>query len=415
MPRLTDQIVRKALPPLHGQAMLWDDDLKGFGLRITTGGAKAFVLDYRAHGRQRRITIGSFPDWSVAAARETAKNLKREVDLGNDPMAERQEDRAALTMNDLWEKYQREHLAQKSPRSQADERSMWEQIILPRFGKEKVMLIVTEHIDTLHRDITEIRKTPVRANRVIEVLRKAFNLAMRWKIIKENPVVGVRRNPEERRNRYLNKTEIAALVTALNEHKEQDSANAIKLLMLTGARKSEVLGATWEMFDLENGIWTKPSSHTKQRKLHRVPLSAPALRLLKEIKEESASVYVFPGADGKPLQDVKRTWSAACKKAGLLEPAPKKDRKGRVMKDKNGDPVMEMVPNVRLHDLRHSFASILVSGGASLPLIGQMLGHTQVSTTQRYAHLYDDPLRKAAEMVSDAIPLPEKSTKRKKR
>ena len=415
MPRLTDQIVRKVLPPLHGQAMLWDDDLKGFGLRITKGGARAFVLDYRAHGRQRRITIGSFPDWSVAAARETAKNLKREVDLGNDPMAERQEDRAALTMNDLWEKYQREHLAQKSPRSQADERSMWEQIILPRFGKEKVMLIVTEHIDALHRDITEIRKTPVRANRVIEVLRKAFNLAMRWKIIKENPVVGVRRNPEERRNRYLNKMEIAALVTALNEHKEQDSANAIKLLMLTGARKSEVLGATWDMFDLENGIWTKPSSHTKQRKLHRVPLSAPALRLLKEIKEESASVYVFPGADGKPLQDVKRTWSAVCKKAGPREPAPKKDRKGRVMKDKNGDPVMEMVPNVRLHDLRHSFASILVSGGASLPLIGQMLGHTQVSTTQRYAHLYDDPLRKAAEMVSDAIPLPEKSPKRKKR
>lgn len=415
MPRLTDQIVRKALPPLRGQAVLWDDDLKGFGLRVTPRGAKAFVLDYRAHGRQRRITIGSFPDWSVAAAREEAKKLKREVDIGNDPMAERHEDRAAFTMNELWEKYQQEHLAQKSPRSQADERSMWEQIILPRFGTEKAMFITTEHIDALHRDITEIRKTPVRANRVIEVLRKAFNLAMRWKIIKENPVVGVRRNPEERRNRYLNKKEIAALVTALNEHKEHDSANAIKLLMLTGARKSEVLGATWEMFDLENGIWTKPSSHTKQRKLHRVPLSAPALRLLQEIKEESASVYVFPGADGKPLQDVKRTWSAVCKKAGLLEPAPKKDRKGRVMKDKNGAPIMEMVPNVRLHDLRHSFASILVSGGASLPLIGQMLGHTQVSTTQRYAHLYDDPLRKAAEMVSDAIPLPEKNTKRKKK
>ncbi len=415
MPRLTDQIVKKTLPPLRGQAVLWDDDLKGFGLRVTPRGAKAFVLDYRAHGRQRRITIGSFPDWSVAAAREEAKKLKREVDIGNDPMAERHEDRAAFTMNELWEKYQQEHLAQKSQRSQADERSMWEQIILPRFGTEKVMFITTEHIDSLHRDITTIRKTPVRANRVIEVLRKAFNLAMRWKIIPENPVVGVRRNPEERRNRYLNKKEIAALVAALGEHKEHDSANAIKLLMLTGARKSEVLGATWEMFDLENGIWTKPSSHTKQRKLHRVPLSAPALRLLQEIKEDSASVYVFPGTDGKPLQDVKRTWTAVCKKAGLLEPAPKKDRKGSMMKDKNGNPVMEMVPNVRLHDLRHSFASILVSGGASLPLIGQMLGHTQVSTTQRYAHLYDDPLRKAAEMVSDAIPLPEKNTKRKKK
>ena len=413
MPRLTDQTVRKALPPAQGQVIFWDDEIKGFGLRVTPGGAKAFILDYRAEGRQRRITIGSSPDWTVAAARDAAKTLKRDVDLGTDPMGNRHDERSAPTINELWDKYQREHLNLKTDRAQVDEKSMWNNIILPRFGKMKLTAITASEIDDLHRDITTIRKTPVRANRVIEVLRKAFNLAIRWKWLKENPVTGVRRNPEEKRNRYLNKQEIAALVAALNEHKEADSANAIKLLMITGARKGEVLGATWEMFDLENGIWTKPSSHTKQRKLHRVPLSAPALRLLKDIKEESTSPYVFPGADKKPLQDVKRTWVTVCKRAGLVEPTPKKDRKGKDVKDKDGEIVMVLTPNIRIHDLRHSFASILVSGGASLPLIGQMLGHTQVSTTQRYAHLYDDPLRKAAEMVSVAIPLGQTKIKKK--
>jgi integrase len=287
---------------------------------------------------------------------------------------------------------------------------MWEQIVLPRFGKMKVAAISHEDIDALHRDITNIRGTPIRANRTVEVLRKAFNLSIRWKWRTDNPASGVRRNPEEKRNRYLNKVEIAALARALQEHSEPVSANAIKLLMLTGARRSEVLGATWAMFDLENGIWTKPSAHTKQRKLHRVPLSGHALRLLLEIKSTSSGPYVFPGVDGKPLTDIKRTWFSVCKKAGLVEKVEKKTRDGKPVRARNGKPIMIEEPNVRLHDLRHSFASILVSGGASLPLIGQMLGHTQVQTTQRYAHLVDDPMRKAAEMVG-AFMLPEPQLK----
>ena len=383
--RLTDAAVRKLSPPDKGQAMCWDSEVKGFALRVTPGGAKAFVLDYRHEGRQRRITIGSYPDWSVQAAREAAKAMKREVDQGRDPMGERHAERAAPTMNELWERYQNEHLPRKAARSQADERIMWEKIILPRFGKIKVASLTHEDIDALHRDVTTVRGTPVRANRTVEVLRAAFNLAIRWKWREDNPASGVRRNIEEKRHRYLTKTEIAALAQALNEHSEQVSANAIKLLMLTGARRGEVLGASWDMFDLENGVWTKPSAHTKQRRLHRVPLSAPALRLLKEIKAGSAGPYVFPGVDGKPLTDIKRTWASVCAKAGLVtaDAEPK--------------------PNVRIHDLRHSFASILVSAGASLPLIGQMLGHTQVQTTQRYAHLFDDPLRKAAETVGAYI------------
>ena len=194
------------------------------------------------------------------------------------------------------------------------------------------------------------------------------------------------------------------MAQALNDHTEPVSANAIKLLMLTGARRGEVLAATWDMFDLENGIWTKPSAHTKQRLVHRVPLSGFALRLLTDIRVDairlahaagsSLSPYVFPGADGKPLTDIKRSWTSICRKAGLAVQVATIARNGHPAKGKDGKPALAWQPNVRIHDLRHSFASILVSAGASLPLIGQMLGHTQVKTTQRYAHLFDDPMRR---------------------
>jgi integrase len=411
--RLTEIKVRKELTPARGQTLLWDTEVKGFALRVTPGGAKSFLLDYRVGGRQRRITIGSFPDWSVQAARNAAKKLKQDVDAGRDPMGQRHDDRQAPTLWDVWERYQAEHLPRKAVRAQADERSMWTKIILPRLGKSKIASLDADHIDELHRDITNVRGTPVRANRVVEVLRRAFNLAIRWKWLTDNPASGVRKNTEEKRNRFLNRAEIGALAQALNDHTEVVSANAIKLLMLTGARRDEVLRATWEMFDLENGIWTKPSAHTKQRLIHRVPLSGPALRLLVDIKDGAArathtaaltlSPYVFPGADGKPLTDVKRSWTTICRKAGLAVQVQKKGRNGKPAKDKNGKPVLVWQPNVRLHDLRHAFASILVSAGASLPLIGQLLGHTQAQTTHRYAHLFDDPMRHAAETVGDLI------------
>jgi integrase len=407
--RLTDVCVRKALVPARGQAILWDSELKGFGLRLTSGGSKAFLLDYRAEGRQRRITIGAYPDWSVAAARKVAKTMKQDVDLGDDPMGERHAEREAPTMEDLWERYQLEHLPQKAERSQVDERIMWERIILPRLGRLKIAGVTHDDVDALHRDITTIRGTPVRANRTIEALRKAFNLAIRWNWRTDNPASGVRRNHEEKRDRYLNKREIAALACALSEHAETTSAAAIKLLMLTGARRGEVLGATWQMFDLDNGIWTKPSAHTEQRRIHRVPLSAPALQLLNDMKaaaekeakkaKRSLNPNVFPGADGQPLCDIKKSWLSVCRKAGLADLVEKRDHTRKVIKGKSGEPIMIWRANVRVHDLRHSFASILVSAGASLPLIGQMLGHTQVQTTQRYAHLFDDPLRKAADLV----------------
>ncbi len=174
-------------------------------------------------------------------------------------------------------------------------------------------------------------------------------------------------------------------------------------MMLTGARRGEVLGARWDMFDLAAGIWVKPSSHTKQRQEHRVPLSAAAVELLKGIRVECAGPYVFPGSAGGPLTDVKRTWLSVCRQAGLAIQMPGRVKNGNGISRKDDGPVLAWRTTVRLHDLRHTYASILASEGLSLSIIGALLGHTQTQTTARYAHLLDDPLRAATERVGALV------------
>jgi integrase len=214
-----------------------------------------------------------------------------------------------------------------------------------------------------------------------------FALAIRWEMREDNPAKGVDRNHEEKRNRYLSGDELRRLTVALAAHPNQNAANAIRLLLLTGARKGEVLRATWGQFNLDTGIWTKPSSHTKQKREHRVPLSAPARALLALMKAEAEqrasekgcepSPYVFPSGhrDG-PLVEL-NSWPALCRAADLRD--------------------------VRMHDLRHTYASVLVSAGVGWPMIGALLGHSSTGTTMRYSHLVDDPLRLAAERAAAII------------
>ena len=205
---------------------------------------------------------------------------------------------------------------------------MWHKIILPRLGKHRVADVTYNEVDELHRDITRIRKTPVRAT-VWSKSRGAFNLAIRWHWRHDNPARGVQRNQEEKRDRYLGKAEIMALARALNEHPEVTSVNAIKLLMLTGARRGEVLGATWDMFDLEQGVWVKPSAHTKQRRIHRVPLSSPALDLLESMRAEAKNQFVFSGPEGKPLTDLSEPGRPFARRQDLSTAFPNKPDLGR--------------------------------------------------------------------------------------
>ena len=400
---LDKSVVEGLLPPASGNRILYDEEVKGFGVRVTSGGAKAFILNYRnAGGRERRITIGSWPAWKVKDAREQAKALKQKVDLGQDPVADRQAKRADPTVAGLAQLYREKHLPKKRAGSREGDEAMLARHILPALGRLQVAEIRRKEIAHLHRKLSET--IPIAANRCLALLSKMFGLAMEEEWRGDNPCKGIQRNQENRLERYLTPAEIAQLAAALAAHPERTSCNAIRLLLLTGARKGETLAAKWSEFDLEAGVWVKPSAHTKSKRTHRVPLSAPAKALLSAMKSEAdaSCPYVFPGQlarelgpDGlrhmQPLKDIKRVWAAVCQKAGLGEMVAGKAAGGK--------PAKVWKSNARMHDLRHTYASLLASSGLSLPIIGGLLGHTQPQTTARYAHLMDDPLRAATERV----------------
>ncbi|WP_233998710.1 site-specific integrase [Erythrobacter sp. YT30] len=184
-------------------------------------------------------------------------------------------------------------------------------------------------------------------------------------------------NPEVERERYLTADEQKSFINALSSMPETASTLAIWFLMLTGARSGEVFAAQWSQFDLDCAVWVKPSSHTKQKRPHRVPLSEPAVEVLKRAQKSTKSEFVFSTNSGKPITSIGRAFGKLCKKAGIED--------------------------LRPHDLRHNYASLLASEGVSLQIIGKLLGHSQPATTNRYAHLADEALRKATELAGKKI------------
>jgi integrase len=277
----------------------------------------------------------------------------------------------------LADRYELEHLPKKRAGSARDDIAMLKTWVIPALGARKVASVRPADIEALHAKVTR-SGAKTRANRIVGLLSKMFALAVKWEYRGDNPCRGaVDLNPETKRRRYLSTAEIARLSLALGECASRQAANAIRLLMLTGARRSEVCGAKWRQFDLVAGTWTKAASETKQNRDHTVPLSAPALQLLQDIGPGHREDFLFPGHDGTGYLNIRTTWEWVRSKADLKD--------------------------VHLHDLRHSFASILISGGASLPLIGALLGHSNPATTNRYAHLQMDPMRAAAERVGSVV------------
>jgi integrase len=376
--RLTDAIVKTLAPPDGGNRIAYDASVKGFGVRVTAAGARSFILTYRIRtGRQRRYTIGTFPDWSTAAARQEAVRLKRLVDTGEDPLGEIKAGREAPTIADLCQRFEADYLPRRAPSTQATYKGQIASEILPALGRLKVAEMTFADVDAFHRKITK-RGRRYRANRVLALLSRMFTLAIKWGWRTDNPCRGVERNPEHKRRRYLSGDELGRLSVALAAHKDKQAANIIRLLLLTGARRSEVLSARWQDIDLEKGVWAKPGATTKQRTEHIVPLSEAARQLLGELHGNSNQGFVFPARSGEGHRaDVQSAWKAICRKAEI--------------------------DGARLHDLRHTYASILASSGLSLPVIGALLGHTQPATTARYAHLYDDLLRAAAERAAAIV------------
>ena len=230
------------------------------------------------------------------------------------------------------------------------------------------------------RKLQGAKPTPVRANRVGEVLRKMFTYAQSWGWREDNPASGFRRRIENPRERFLSQEEIRKLASALDAAEDRRAADIIRLCMLTGARVGEVRQARFEHFNLEHLSWSKPASMTKQRKIHRLPISDEAAAIVRQrqLLVPPGCPFLFPGdVPGQPVKEIRRFWHQIQKQVGIED--------------------------VRIHDLRHTFASLLVSGGASLEMIGKLLGHSQTQTTARYAHLMDSPLRAGVDAVASAF------------
>ncbi|ATX65549.1 tyrosine-type recombinase/integrase [Roseinatronobacter bogoriensis] len=394
--RLNDKTVREQIPEEDRDYQVFDTEIRGLSIRVMRSGERSFVLDYRFAGRQRRMAIGRWPEWTVTAARERARELRRQIDEGSDPLDERGALREAPRFNDMIDRYLVEHASTLAPLSASDHRSFLTKLVAPHWGNKLVADITPQDVTKLlnliaqgrarpskatpnnrARKLAGKKPTPVRANRIGEVLRKMFNLAIQWGWRSDNPAAGFKKRVETARERFLSQEEIGRLAEVLDAAEDQRAAGIIRICMLTGARVGEVRQARFEQFNLELGIWSKPASTTKQRKIHRVPISAEVAAIVRQrgVVVPKGNPWLFPGdVPGQPVKEIRRFWMIVQREANL--------------------------PDVRIHDLRHTFASLLVSRGASLEMIGKLLGHSQIQTTLRYAHLMDSPLRAGVNAVA---------------
>lgn len=363
--------------------ILWDTELKGFGVRVETSGTKSFLVRYRHLGRRRFISLGRFGEITPEQARLLAQKALSRVREGADPADQRTQDRGAITVRGLVEQFLDEHVDKKrKPKTATEYRSVLERYLLPKFGSRKAQEIQRAELAKLHLSMKE---TPYQANRLIATVASMYTYGDKHGLTPENfnPAKRIDRFGEARRERFLSSEELGRLGQALRELEEGGrygtAISALTFLLLTGARLREALHLKWSYVDLERGILLLPDSKTGKK---AVTLNGPSAEILANLKvkadREPFSDYVFYGAEPDvPRSDLKKPWAAATKLAGL--------------------------DGLRIHDLRHSFASVGAGAGLGLPIVGKLLGHTQASTTQRYAHLDVDPLRRAADAIGATI------------
>ena len=377
------KITKRAVDQLQGdgtETFYWDDDLPGFGVRIRSSGRKYYVAQFRADGRMRRITLGRHGAVSTETARRRAMAAISDAKGGGDPAAARDARRKAPTMKQLGKRFLEDYVPDHCKPSTAYEYGRSVKLFIePRIGKRKVRDIKRSDIAELHH---ALRETPYQANRTLGVLSKMFSLAEMWGIRPDgsNPCLHIKRYKEEKRERFLSAEEFARLGTVLDETLRDGSETrsavvAIRLLMLTGCRLSEIQRLQWEHVDLEAGELRLPDTKTGGR---AVPLAPSSVRLLEGLPRGEDNPWVIAGRKpGSHLTDLQHPWRRIREKAEL------------------GD--------VRIHDLRHSFASRALALGEGLPMIGKLLGHTQVQTTARYAHLARDTVQASAARIGDSI------------
>lgn len=364
---------------------LWDSALSGFGVRALRSGKKSFILKYRTNGGgrsapQRWLTLGTYGHLTLDQARLLAQKALAAVAEGKDPQRVKFDQRAAPELSDVWTRFEADILPLRKPKTGKEYRSHWKNLIECKFGRRKVESITADEVDRFHKSL---RATPYQANRVLALLKRLMGLAEGWgmRTPGTNPCTRIEQFKERSRERYLNAKELKAIGKAIDALVAEKSisvsaGHAIELLALTGARLSEILNSQWEWIDFKSGVVLLPDSKTGAKPIYLSDAAVGVLKRQRQISGKSRFVFPSPKMD-KPLVNLRKAWVQVCDRAKL---------KG-----------------VRLHDLRHTVASIAVGQGASLPLIGRLLGHTQAQTTMRYAHVDLDPALKAANEVGATI------------
>ena len=385
MPKLIKTIVEAIPASPERPNFVWDDRIAGFGVKVLPSGLRKYVFKYRTSGgragKQRWLSLGAHGAITVDQARSLAQQASAAVARGEDPQAVKSAIVNSIpTLSDCWARFQVDHLPLRKVTTQSDYSSMWINLIEPKLGKCSIAEIDTEAVERLHKSM---RHRPYRANRMLALLSRLFNLAERWSwnAFGANPCRNVDKFAEKARQRFLSKSEIAKIRAALDDLEDECSishsaANTLRLLLFTGARLREVTTARWAWVHWEQKVLSLPDSKTGPKQVY---LSEPALAVLQRQKSLNlASEYIFPSRIiCKPIINMRKPWLRVCDRAGL--------------------------EGVRLHDLRHTAASVAIGAGASLAIVGKLLGHTQAQTTLRYAHLDADPALKAANLVGDAI------------
>jgi len=380
MPKLTKRIVDAAKPTSDREVFRWDAELRGFGLRVKPTGVKSYIIQYRTRtGISRRMTIGQHGVLTAEEARREAKVQLGRAAKGDDPAADKANARDGLSFATFTERYLSDHAAtKKKPSSVRMDRINLNKHILPILGRRRLDTIGRADVVRLHHSM---RDAPGAANRCLALLSKMMNLAERWgeRPDGSNPCRHVEKYREHKRNRFLSADELARLGAACLRCEKDEKLGLsflalVRLLIFTGARLSEIQKAQWDWVDFKSGVIHLPDNKTGAK---TIMLPAPALDVLARLARVDGNPYIITGEGNRYLVSVWKPWAVLRALAGLKD--------------------------VRLHDLRHSFASVGAAGGMSLNVIGGLLGHRQTQTTSRYAHLAADPLKTAANQIAAAI------------
>lgn len=395
--RITKRVV-DAAQPAGKDYVLWDDEIPGFGLRVYASGKKSYVIQYRADGRSRRFTLGLHGPLTAEDARKLAKAKLGDVAQGENPAEEKATICRDPSLNELCDLYLKEGPVlrpQKKASSWKTDGSNIDRHIRPLLGRRKLAALTKLDVQRFQADVS-VGKTAadektgfrgraiVRGGRAVAarataLLRAILNFAVERGLSEGNPARNIQLNKVAQRERFLTTQEFARLGAALEEETEsaeaKPSVTAIRLLILTGCRKTEILSLQWRFIDWERGLLRLPDSKTGAK---IVPLGAPAVALLRSVPRLEGEPYVFASPrKGRHLVGLQKVWERVREAAKL--------------------------PGVRLHDLRHSFASVAVEGGFSLFMVGKVLGHKDTRTTEIYAHLGDDPGKAVANQTAQVL------------